>query len=62
MEKYKFIVITEKDKDGIYVATVPASPGCNTQAPDIDQLDERIKEAIKAYLGSQKLQEGSNSL
>jgi len=46
MEKRKFTVIIEKDEDGLYVASVPALPGCHTQARDLDELDERIKEAI----------------
>jgi predicted RNase H-like HicB family nuclease len=46
MEKSRFTVIIEKDEDGLYVASVPALPGCHTQAKDLDELDERIKEAI----------------
>ena len=46
MEKRRFTVIIEKDEDGLYVASVPALPGCHTQAKDLDELDERIKEAI----------------
>lgn len=61
MEKLRFRVIIEQDEDGIYVASVPALPGCHTQAPDLNQLDERIKEAIKVYLGAQKIYKGSSS-
>lgn len=50
MQKLKFTVIIEKDEDGIYVATVPALPGCHTQANDLNELDDRIREAIKLCL------------
>lgn len=46
----KFAVIVEKDKDGIYIASVPDLPGCHTQAKTLDQLIKRVKEAINAYL------------
>lgn len=43
----QFDVIVELDAEGYYVATVPALPGCHTQARSLDQLRERIIEAIK---------------
>jgi predicted RNase H-like HicB family nuclease len=43
-------VIIERDSDGFYVASVPALPGCHTQARSLDELSERIKEAITLYL------------
>jgi predicted RNase H-like HicB family nuclease len=52
--KKKFTVLVEKDEDGYYVATVPALPGCHTQAMGLDDLMERAKEAIEAYLGAEK--------
>ena len=47
MKKYHFTVIIERDEDGKYIASVPALPGCHTQADNIDTLDNRIREAIK---------------
>jgi predicted RNase H-like HicB family nuclease len=44
-----FHVIIERDADGYYVASVPALPGCHTQARSLDELAERIKEAIALY-------------
>ncbi len=44
----------EKDEDGYYVASVPMLPGCHTQAKSMDDLLERIKEAIEAYLEAEK--------
>jgi len=48
----KFTVIIEKDEDGWYVSEVVGLPGCHTQGKTIDQLMERTKEAIRAYLKS----------
>jgi predicted RNase H-like HicB family nuclease len=45
-----FDVIIERDSEGYYVASVPALPGCHTQARSLDELSERIKEAIALYL------------
>jgi len=42
----KFNVVIERDSEGWLVASVPSLPGCHTQARSLDQLEERIKEAI----------------
>ncbi len=49
----KYTVIIEKDEDGWLVSEVVELPGCHTQAKSMDQLIERTKEAIKAYLGNE---------
>lgn len=46
----QFDVVIERDSDGFYVASVPTLPGCHTQAKSLDELMERIKEAIELYL------------
>jgi len=46
----KFAVIVERDEDGYYVASVPELPGCHTQAKTLDELMERVKEAVEVYL------------
>jgi predicted RNase H-like HicB family nuclease len=46
----KFTVIIEKDQDDWLVSEVVELPGCHTQAKTMDQLIERTKEAIQAYL------------
>ena len=43
-------VIVERDEEGWYVGSVPELPGCHTQAQTLDELMERIKEAIELYL------------
>lgn len=49
-----FTVIIEKDEDGWYVATVPEIQGCYTQGKNIQELLERIKEAIELCLEADK--------
>lgn len=46
----EFNVLIEKDADGYFVATVPSLQGCHTQAKSLDELMERIKEAIALCL------------
>jgi predicted RNase H-like HicB family nuclease len=46
----QFDVVVEKDSEGYFVASVLALPGCHTQAKSLDQLMERIKEAIELCL------------
>jgi predicted RNase H-like HicB family nuclease len=42
----EFNVLIERDADGMLVASVPELPGCHTQAKSLDELMERIREAI----------------
>ncbi len=44
-----FNVLIEKDSEGYFIASVPALPGCHTQAASLDTLLERIREAIALY-------------
>ncbi len=46
----QFDVVVEKDSAGYFVASVPALPGCHTQAKSLDELMERIREAIELCL------------
>jgi len=48
--KREFSVIVERDEQGYYVASVPALPGCHTQARSLDKLMQRIREAIALCL------------
>ena len=53
----EFNVIIEKDEEGWYVASVPEIQGCHTQGKTIQQVLERIKEAIEVCLkaGGEKI-------
>lgn len=46
----QFDVVVERDADGYFVASVPALPGCHTQARSLDDLMARIQEAISLCL------------
>jgi predicted RNase H-like HicB family nuclease len=48
--KEEFTVIIERDEEGLFVGTVPSLRGCHTQARSLDELMERIKEAIQLCL------------
>ncbi len=48
----KYRVLIEQDEDGVYVAEVPALPGCISQGQTREEAVENVREAIAAYLES----------
>ena len=48
----KYRVLIEPDEDGVFVAEVPALPGCISQGQTREQAIENVKEAIALYLES----------
>jgi antitoxin HicB len=48
----KYRVLIEQDEDGVFIADVPALPGCVTQGTTRAEAVLNAKEAIKAYLES----------
>jgi predicted RNase H-like HicB family nuclease len=48
--QHQFDVIIERDEEGYYVASVPALKGCHTQAKSLDELMERVHEAVQLYI------------
>lgn len=46
----EFSAIIERDREGYYVASVPALRGCHTQAKSLDELVVRVREAIELCL------------
>jgi len=50
----KYRVILEQDEDGVFVAEVPALPGCISQGATRTEALRNIQEAIEAYLESLK--------
>ncbi|MBA2244964.1 MAG: type II toxin-antitoxin system HicB family antitoxin [Gemmatimonadetes bacterium] len=46
----EFHVVIERDAEGSYVASVPELRGCHTQAHSLDELMERVREAIELCL------------
>jgi predicted RNase H-like HicB family nuclease len=53
MRKNQFLVVIERDGDGVLIASVPALKGCHTQAKKLPTLLKRIKEAIKLCLDAE---------
>jgi predicted RNase H-like HicB family nuclease len=49
----EFSVVIERDEEGYYVGSVPALPGCHTQARSLDELMDRVREAIALCLEAQ---------
>ena len=45
-----YTILVEKDEDGYYVGSIPALPGCHSQARSVDQLMGRMEEAIALWL------------
>ncbi len=54
MAKQQFKIIVEQDEDGYFVASVPALPGCHTQAKNLPDLKNRVREAIALCLEEAK--------
>jgi len=44
--KFNFTVLIEQGEDGAYIATVPSLKSCYTQANNIPELLEKIREVI----------------
>ena len=42
----EFMLVIERDEEGYLVGSVPELKGCHTQARSMDDLIERIREAI----------------
>lgn len=47
---HQFDVVVERGSEGHFIASVPALPGCHTQAKSLDELMSRIREAIELCL------------
>ncbi len=46
----RFTVVLEKDEDGVYVATVPALPGCISDGSTVEAAMANIKEALQGFI------------
>ena len=47
---YQFTVQYEQDEDGVYIADVPALPGCHSFGCTLDEAEKNIQEAIAGFL------------
>lgn len=50
----QFKVIIEQDEDGVFVASVPAIPGCHTQGDTYEEALSHVKEAIELCIEEAK--------
>ena len=57
----EYTVIIERDEDGYLVGSVPSLKGCHTQGRSMDEMMERIREAVLLCLEVQG-DEASESL
>ncbi len=44
-----FLMVVERDESGFYIGSIPSLPGCHTQGKTLEELSERMKEAIILY-------------
>jgi len=57
MTKQSFVVLIEKDEDGVFIGTVPSLKGCYSYGKTLDELMANLKEAIEAHLEAFGLEE-----
>ncbi len=50
MTKQSFVVLIEKDEDGVFIGTVPSLKGCYSYGKTLDELMANLREAIEAHL------------
>lgn len=51
--KQTFTMVVERDPEsGWLVGEIVELPGCYSQAPDLQQLEANVREAVEAYLKS----------
>jgi len=53
-EVMKYRALIERDEDGVFVATVPALPGCISEGKTRREALKNIEDAISGYLASLK--------
>ena len=49
MTKQSFVVLIEKNKDGVFIGAIPSLEGCYSYDMTFDELKTNLKEAIEAH-------------
>jgi predicted RNase H-like HicB family nuclease len=57
LAKQSFVVLIEKDEDGVFIGTVPSLKGCYSYGKTLDELMANLKEAIEAHFEAFKPEE-----
>lgn len=52
MNTHRFTVIIDRQPQGEYLVSVPALPGCYTEARTLEEAREMVTDAIRAYCAS----------
>ena len=52
---YAFTILFQPAEEGGYVATCPALPGLVTEGDSLEEAREMVKDAIRAYLESLRI-------
>ncbi len=50
MTKQRFIILIEKDEDGVFIGTVPSLKGCYSYGNTLAELMANVKGAIEAHI------------
>lgn len=58
----EFTVVIERDEEGYPVGSVPALKGCHTQGRSMDELLERMREALQLCLELQSEEGGKDEI
>jgi len=54
-QHYRFTVLFQPAEEGGYTVTVPALPGCVTEGDTLDEARAMVKDAIRCYLESLRM-------
>jgi predicted RNase H-like HicB family nuclease len=49
MTKQSFVVLIEKDEDGVFIGTIPSLKGCYSYGMTFDELKTNLKGAIEVH-------------
>ena len=54
MKNRQYVIVVEQDEDGIYIAHVPAFPGCHTYGDTLDELNKNLTEVVPLWERNEK--------
>jgi len=54
MTSYRFTVVVEQDKDGVYIASCPALQGCYSQSNTYKEAVDNLKDAVHLHIEARR--------